>query len=274
MRYKATGKSLELIDKVNPTKTKYKQKIITELVSFTWIKATGYIWLNVVIKGELNGKELPVYQIDGKPVELEKVSDFIYRYKVPSDEVKEVRVFEVSLVDGEGETKTLRAVVETEPFIYYLTSTIYPINLIEDLGTIFKGVTGRMLTSSDLGLKASQYESFTQLPDRLSGTLAKVLVVHDYYKGASSSIDGLSSSIGNLSATMRELLRQKDLPFEKGAISSINAISGTLRTILIAYTFYKPESLITNTDRITGTIEQLPEYFESFITKSDIKDIG
>lgn len=266
MRYKATGKSLELLDRANPIKTKYKQKITLELVSFTWTKAVGYIWLNVVIKGELNGKELPVYQIDGKPVELEKVSDFIYRYKAPGDEVREVRVFEVSLTDHEGETKTLRTLIETEPFVYYLTSTIYPINLIEDLETDFKGLSGRMLTSTDLGLKASQYESFKpSIPDKLSGTLAKVLIQHNYYQGATSDVDGLKANIGNLSATLREILRQETLPFEKGAISTIRAITGTLRTILLAYTFYKPEGLLVNTARITGTIDQLPEYFESFI---------
>ena len=55
--------------------------------------------------GDRNGSPILVYQINGPIVTLEKVTDFVYKYKDPEDEIYTERLFEAEVIIDNLESK-------------------------------------------------------------------------------------------------------------------------------------------------------------------------
>ena len=169
----------ELIDKANPAKNRYKTRPIFDLINFFSSKESGYIYLTVVTVGDRNGAPILVYQINGSTVVLEKINDYLYRYPDPEDEVYTERTFEVEVIIDNIETKKKQTKVVSDPSVYYLTSQIYPINLIETAAISSKGITGRILTTNDLRLYQSIFEESKTSIARLTGIFKQSLFVYN-----------------------------------------------------------------------------------------------
>ena len=259
----------ELVDKINPTKNRYKQRPIFDLVSFSNEKIEEYVYLTVVTTGDRNGSPILVYQINGPIVTLEKVTDFVYKYKDPEDEIYTERLFEAEVIIDNLESKKKQVKVVSDPSVYYLTSQIYPINLIEEAYTSSKGISGRILTSSDLRLFQSIFEeSFTSV-SRITGIFKQSLFMYDYKDTDNNIYEPLRLNINRVSGVLRQLLLTYTTVPENLKTSLVR-VTGVLRQLLINYTYYIPETLKTGVNKLNGSGATFTPYHEIFINGNTI----
>lgn len=259
----------ELVDKINPTKNRYKERPIFDLVSFSNEKIEEYVYLTVVTTGDRNGSPILVYQVNGPVVTLEKVTDFVYRYKDPEDEIYTERLFEAEVIIDNLESKKKQAKVVSDPSVYYLTSQIYPINLIEEAYTSSKGISGRILTSSDLRLFQSIFEeSFTSV-SRITGIFKQSLFLYNYKDTDNNTYEPLRLNINRVSGVLRQLLLTYSTVPENLKTSLVR-VTGVLRQLLINYTYYIPENLKSNINRLDGTSFSFSPYHQIFISGNSL----
>ena len=259
----------ELVDKINPTKNRYKERPIFDLVSFSNEKIEEYVYLTVVTIGDRNGSPILVYQINGPIVTLEKVTDFVYKYKDPEDEIYTERLFEAEVIIDNLESKKKQVKVVSDPSVYYLTSQIYPINLIEEAYTSSKGISGRILTSSDLRLFQSIFEdSFTSV-SRITGIFKQSLFMYDYKDTDNNIYEPLRLNINIVSGVLRQLLLTYTTVPENLKTSLVR-VTGVLRQLLINYTYYIPETLKTGVNKLNGSGATFTPYHEIFINGNTI----
>lgn len=82
------------------------------LIDFTYDTDTDYYYLHVILSDPLGTNLLDVQQLSGDPVELEKISDILYKYKNPLDKYEISRTFRATLktIQTDGDmTKGVRA---------------------------------------------------------------------------------------------------------------------------------------------------------------------
>ena len=262
--------STEFIDKVNPTKNRYKERPIFDLLDFFPTKDAGYVYLTVVTIGDRNGAPILVYQIGGPTVILEKITDYLYRYPDPEDEVYTERLFEVEVIIDNIESKKKQAKVISDPSVYYLTSQIYPINLTETASTSSKGITGRILTTNDLRLYQSIFEeSYTSL-SRITGVFKQSLFQYAYKNTDNNPYEPVKINLNKVTGILRQLL-QTYATVPENAKVGFSRVTGTMRQLLIQYNFYTPETLKTGVNRLDGSTATFTPYHEIFINGNTVE---
>lgn len=261
--------STEFIDKVNPTKNRYRERPIFDLLDFFPTKDAGYVYLTVVTIGDRNGAPILVYQIGRPIVVLEKITDYLYRYPDPEDEVYTERLFEVEVIIDNIESKKKQAKVISDPSVYYLTSQIYPINLTETASTSSKGITGRILTTNDLRLYQSIFEeSYTSL-SRITGVFKQSLFQYAYKNTDNSLYEPVKINLNKVTGILRQLL-QTYATVPENAKVGFSRVTGTMRQLLIQYNFYSPETLKTGVNKLDGSTVAFTPYHEIFISGNTV----
>ena len=263
--------SYELLDKVNTKINRYKQRPIFDLIDFYHTRSEdGYIYLHVVVQGERDGAPINVYQILGAIVTLEKINDLLYRYVDPEDEMYTSRTFEVEVIIGGVESKKKQTTVISSPTTYYLTSQIYPINFTDESNLSSSSITGRILTTNDLRLYQSIFEEGKLGISKLNGIFKQSLFVYLYKDDSINgqqkpNYESVELKLHKINGILRQLLIQNS-PKPENVKTVINKITGTLRQLLINYTYWAPEILKANVNKIEGSFTYFPTYFESYIS--------
>lgn len=275
MRFKSTNLpkiDLELLDKSNPVRNKYKTKDNFDLISFKYIHEAGYFWLQVEVTGNLEGRLVEVYQIGGKPVNLEKINDLLYRYLDPEDETNESRYFQVDVAIDDTTTKTKQLEISTTPSIYYLSSAIYPLNVIETMRMSGAGVTGRILTSADLGIRSESTDGLSYGISSILGTFKISLFTYTYKDSDTLEVDRLQITTSSITGILRELLKTYNL--NDKLTYNITNITGLLKQSLILYTFYAPENMQFTTTAISPVLLTVSNYYESYLNANALDYIS
>lgn len=152
--------------------------------------------------------------------------------------------------------------IVSKPSYLYLTSSIYPTEVIEKLYTETINLNGRSNTSDDLGIYKFNQDNSRANITSITGTLKVALIVYNYFR-TEEDIDKLDVGVSNITAILREVLLNYSIK-EDNLISSVSSISGVLRTVLIAYNFYKIENInstISNLDMIYTSVQNSYEIF-------------
>ena len=146
---------------------------------------------------------------------------------------------------------------------YFLTSSIYPLEILENLNISTSEITGRSNTSSDLGVYNFNQDLLKSGINNLTGTLKVALKVYQAFSNTSDT-DKTITSVYSVTGVLREVLKQYAIK-EDTFITSISNISGTFTSALIAYNFYKAETMINSVSNISGSSSSLQKTFEVFI---------
>ena len=87
------------------------------LIDFTYDTDTDYYYLHVILSEPLGDNLLTVEQTSGNIVELEKISDILYKYKNPLDKYEVSRTFRATLKTIQSENDLMKG-VRAFDFIY------------------------------------------------------------------------------------------------------------------------------------------------------------
>ena len=87
------------------------------LIDFTYDTDTDYYYLHVILSEPLGVNILTVEQLSGDLVELEKVSDILYKYKNPLDKYEISRTFRATLKTIQNENDMMKG-VRAFDFVY------------------------------------------------------------------------------------------------------------------------------------------------------------
>lgn len=153
--------------------------------------------------------------------------------------------------------------VVSKPNYLYLTSTIYPTELIEELYTKSINVGGRSNTADDLGVYRFNQDGTKPSISQITGTLKVALKVYNYSRNE-EEIDKVNLNVSNISAILREVLIQYQIK-EDNITSSVSGISGVLRTVLIAYDYYGIENINSVVNKLTAIYTSVQNSYEVFV---------
>lgn len=163
-------------------------------------------------------------------------------------------------------TQTKDLTIITKPSYYYLTSTIYPLEFLDNLSTSVLNVDGRSSHKDDLGVQRFNQDTTNTSFTSISGTLKVSLKVYEYSKNE-TDIDKVQNSVSNVTGILRLLLLTSVIK-EENTKTSVANVSGVLRSALIAYNFYKQENTLSTIEAISSIYSSVQTSFESYIKGS------
>ena len=153
--------------------------------------------------------------------------------------------------------------IVTKPSYYYLTSTIYPLEFLDDLSTSVLNTDGRSSHKDDLGVQRFNQDTTSTSFTDISGTLKVALKVYEYSR-TEEDIDKVQGSISSVTGVLRLLLLSSTMKVEN-TLTSFTGISGVLRSALIAYNFYKQESTLSLITALEAIYINVQTSFESYV---------
>ena len=153
--------------------------------------------------------------------------------------------------------------IVTKPSYYYLTSTIYPLEFLDDLSTSVLNTDGRSSHKDDLGVQRFNQDTTSTSFTDISGTLKVALKVYEYSR-TEEDIDKVQGSISSVTGVLRLLLLSSTMKVEN-TLTSFTGISGVLRSALIVYNFYKQESTLSLITALEAIYINVQTSFESYV---------
>ena len=153
--------------------------------------------------------------------------------------------------------------IVTKPSYYYLTSTIYPLEFLDDLSTSVLNTDGRSSHKDDLGVQRFNQDTTSTSFTDITGTLKVALKVYEYSR-TEEDIDKVQGSISSVTGVLRLLLLSSTMKVEN-TLTSFTGISGVLRSALIAYNFYKQESTLSLITALEAIYINVQTSFESYV---------
>ena len=103
--------------------------------------------------------------------------------------------------------------IVTKPSYYYLTSTIYPLEFLDDLSTSVLNTDGRSSHKDDLGVQRFNQDTTSTSFTDISGTLKVALKVYEYSR-TEEDIDKVQGSISSVTGVLRLLLLSSTMKVE------------------------------------------------------------
>lgn len=153
--------------------------------------------------------------------------------------------------------------IVTKPSYYYLTSTIYPLEFLDDLSTSVLNTDGRSSHKDDLGVQRFNQDTTSTSFTDISGTLKVALKVYEYSR-TEEDIDKVQGSVSSVTGVLRLLLLSSTMKVEN-TLTSFTGVSGVLRSALIAYNFYKQESTLSLITALEAIYINVQTSFESYV---------
>ena len=154
--------------------------------------------------------------------------------------------------------------ITTVPSFFYLTSTLYPLEFIDNISTEFSSMDGRVGHKDNLGVQRYNQDNIKQSFTEVQGTLKVALKVYNHYLNTIVT-DSVSYSYSGITGTLRTILRHYTIKYPDNTKISYSDMTGTLRSLLIIYTNYLSENLKIAFDEVELTVQSFSENVETYI---------